>query len=177
MAAVLSFLSFFLSPIGRYLAIGAVSVTLAGGAYIKGDLHGRAVVQGKWDAAVSESVQRGEQARKDAEQAVASAQALPSPGFARILPQRLRPHDRYDVDTGAVRPVAPDNVPLPKRRPWYRSADKNPQPSGADPALLGVSCAQVQWAIKNLPPATLADYKKNMTPAQAAAAAKCLKGK
>lgn len=176
MASLLAILSFFISPIGRYIAIGVISLSVAGGAYIKGDLHGRAIVQAKWDAAVADSIKQGEEARKDAEQYVATETA-PATGFSRLVPQRLRSHDRYDGDRGAVRAVPSDNVPLPKGHPVNGAANPSAQPSGSDAALLGVSCQQVQWAAKNFPPDTLAFYKKNMTPAQAALSKKCLKGK
>lgn len=70
-------IAFFVSPIGRILAIGIAAVAIVTGAYVKGDLHGRSVVQAKWDAAEQAAVARGEKARTDAERTIDARPATP----------------------------------------------------------------------------------------------------
>lgn len=63
-------IAFFLSPIGRYLAIGAVIIAALGGIYMKGHSDGADKVQRKWDAAVQAAIEQGQKARDDAERDV-----------------------------------------------------------------------------------------------------------
>lgn len=62
--------AFFLSPIGRYIAIGAVILAALGGIYMKGHSDGADNVQRKWDAAVQAAIEKGRKARDDAERDV-----------------------------------------------------------------------------------------------------------
>lgn len=50
-SVLLAIAKFFLSPVGRYVAIGLAALAIVGGAYWKGDSNGAARVQGRWDAA------------------------------------------------------------------------------------------------------------------------------
>lgn len=63
-------LAFFLSPIGRWVAIGAIALAALGANdlyfYKKGENH----VQEKWDAAVQAAIDKGNAARTDAERAI-----------------------------------------------------------------------------------------------------------
>lgn len=63
-------LAFFLSPLGRKVALGLVFLAAIGGIYLKGHSDGASAVQGKWDAAVQAAIERGEKARTDAESSV-----------------------------------------------------------------------------------------------------------
>lgn len=56
-------LAFFLSPLGRYVAIGIAALALVGGAYWKGDSNGADRIQTKWNA--SREAARVEKARLD----------------------------------------------------------------------------------------------------------------
>jgi hypothetical protein len=84
MAAILAF---FFSPFGRYVAIGAAVVALAGGIWLHGDHNGASRIQGRWDAAVQATIERGEKARTDAE---SSIERDPAGGVS---------NDKYDRDT------------------------------------------------------------------------------
>ena len=63
-------LAFILSPIGRYLAIGAIILAAFGGTYMKGHSDGADKVQARWDAAVQAAIEQGRKARDDAERDV-----------------------------------------------------------------------------------------------------------
>ena len=59
-------MTFLLSPLGRWLAGGALFIAVLGGVWLHGDNHGASRVQRKWDAAVAAAIERGEKARADA---------------------------------------------------------------------------------------------------------------
>ena len=79
-------LAFFLSPLGRWLAIGLVVVAAFSGAYLKGHSDGASAVQAKWNAATQAAIAKAEKARADAESAIDREPA----GGVR--------HDKYDRD-------------------------------------------------------------------------------
>ena len=60
-------ISFFFSPLGKYLAIALVIFAAFSGTYVKGRFDGGAKVQAKWDRAVQAAIVRGERARSAAE--------------------------------------------------------------------------------------------------------------
>ncbi len=69
--------SFFLSPLGRWVAGALLIAALLGGIYTKGYSDGKQNVQSKWDAAVQAAIQRGTNARTEAERDI---EPQPSPG-------------------------------------------------------------------------------------------------
>lgn len=100
-----------LSPLGRWIVAGALALGLLVAAYVKGDAHGRAVVQARWDAAIAADARRVananqqaattyaqlEDARDDADRratdladafaAVAALAGAPAPAAACDLPR------------------------------------------------------------------------------------------
>jgi hypothetical protein len=60
------FLAFFLSPIGRWLALGAVVAALWAGNSLYFYKKGETNVQTKWDAATQAAIDRGTKAHDDA---------------------------------------------------------------------------------------------------------------
>ena len=83
--------SFFLSPLGRWVGGGVIVAAFIGGIYIKGYVDGKQNVQAKWDAAIQAAIERGENARDEAERTVP---AKPEPGGLR--------HDRFNRDGGTM---------------------------------------------------------------------------
>lgn len=59
-------IAFFLSPLGRYLAIGLAAVAIVGGAYTKGRLDGRASYKAKIERQIKDAVEKGNDARNNA---------------------------------------------------------------------------------------------------------------
>jgi len=59
-------IAFFLSPIGRYLAIGIAAVAIVGGVYAKGRLDGRASYKAKIERQIKDAVEKGNDARNNA---------------------------------------------------------------------------------------------------------------
>jgi len=55
--------SFFLSPLGRYVAIGLAAVALIGGVYGKGRIDGRASYKAKIERQIKDAVEKGTDAR------------------------------------------------------------------------------------------------------------------
>lgn len=88
---MMSVLSFFFSPIGRYVAIGIVILAALGGIYAKGRSDGASAVQSKWDAAVQAATERGADARREAERTIDG-----NGNAVRV------PNDKFDRDRGAM---------------------------------------------------------------------------
>lgn len=86
-------LSFFLSPVGRWIAGALALLLVVGGIYLKGERDGADRIQRKWDAAVHAAIERGNKARGDAE---------------RSVPDDGVPNDLFDRDKSTVRGVAGD---------------------------------------------------------------------
>ncbi|MCW5692559.1 MAG: hypothetical protein KIT48_09350 [Pseudolabrys sp.] len=59
-------LTFFLSPIGRYLAIGLAAVAVFSGAYVKGRFDGRSAYKAKIERQIQDAVTKGNDARGNA---------------------------------------------------------------------------------------------------------------
>jgi hypothetical protein len=57
------FLTFFLSPLGRYVAIALAALAIVGGAYTKGRLDGRASYKAKIERQIKDAVEKGTDAR------------------------------------------------------------------------------------------------------------------
>lgn len=70
------FITFFLSPVGRWVAGIVVVLALLGGIYLKGRSDGYASCQSKWDAAEQAALKRGSDARLSAERDVAGGVRL-----------------------------------------------------------------------------------------------------
>ena len=178
MGALLGLLSFFMSPIGRYIAIAGVSVLAIGGAYLKGDIHGyhkgRDEVQAKWDAATAADIKRGDEARREAEAFVVKP---PSRFYRSFHPGRV-PNDKWDRDKGAVQPVAPYSLLSVPRHPGNSPLRPSPQHDRPAPRVLVKSsyCETVRWAAKNFTQEQLDHYRSIATPQQLADAEACLKG-
>lgn len=96
----------FIPAIVKQIAV--VLLLLAGiyvYAYAKGDIEGRAVIQHRWDAAVTAAIDKGNQAREDAEasvppvlvEPVAGATGLPG-AVPRPAPAPCRVRDKFDRD-------------------------------------------------------------------------------
>lgn len=79
----MAILSLILSPVGRWVAGALVVMALLGGIYGKGYSDGKAVVQAKWDAAVLAAIERGKNARTDAEREVGDTQPDTNDPFLR----------------------------------------------------------------------------------------------
>lgn len=76
--------SFFLSPIGKYLAIGLVAVSAISGVYVKGRLDGRASYKAKIEREIADAVNKGDAARERALRDFdASPDVVPDDGFRR----------------------------------------------------------------------------------------------
>lgn len=187
MSAILSLVSFFTSPLGRWIGAGAIVAVLLGGTYIKGDLHGAARVQAKWDSAIAADVQRGNDARAAAEREIPAVGdvAPPAPtGVQRLNPFARRvPDDRYDRDrtAGAVQPVARNHVLRQPGHPGNRPANPRPQPNRPQVGVLGVvqpsgtyPCWQVKLGLATLTQKKIDELAQKATPEQRAAAQKCL---
>jgi hypothetical protein len=67
MTALLAIVSFFTSPVGRFVGYGLAIIAVVGGIWLHGEHHGAKRIQAKWDQAVEASIERGEAARRDAE--------------------------------------------------------------------------------------------------------------
>lgn len=57
-------ISFFLSPIGRYVGGALVVVLVVGGAYTKGRFDGRAAYKAKIERQIKNAVEKGTEARE-----------------------------------------------------------------------------------------------------------------
>lgn len=78
-------IAFFLSPIGRYLAIGIAAVAIVGGAYTKGRLDGRASYKAKIERQIQDAKDKGDAAREKAlrDFDAHADDELPNDGFRR----------------------------------------------------------------------------------------------
>lgn len=85
----MSIIAFFLSPLGRWIGGALLVVAIAGGIYGKGYFDGKANVQARWDAAVQAAIERGANARVDAERDVGAE------------PDGVR-DDKFDRDRGSM---------------------------------------------------------------------------
>lgn len=70
------FITFFLSPVGRWVAGALVVLALLGGIYLKGRSDGYSSCKTKWEAAEQAALKRGSDARISAERDVASGVRL-----------------------------------------------------------------------------------------------------
>lgn len=62
----MTILAFFLSPIGRYLAIGIAALAIVGGAYTKGRIDGRAGYKAQIQGEINATIKDGTDARQRA---------------------------------------------------------------------------------------------------------------
>ena len=58
-------LAFFLSPIGRWIGIGAIILAATGGIYLKGRSDGKATYQAKLTREINKAIATGDHARTD----------------------------------------------------------------------------------------------------------------
>ena len=63
-------LSWFIGPIGRWFAGGAVILAVIGGIYAKGNLDGRHAVKVQWDAAIQADIAKADKNRADADRSI-----------------------------------------------------------------------------------------------------------
>ena len=76
-------IAFFLSPIGRYVAIGLVAVTAIGGIYVKGRSDGKASYQAALSRQAAKAIAKGNSAEADALKKFDLEKDIPDDGFAR----------------------------------------------------------------------------------------------
>ena len=76
-------IAFFLSPIGRYVAIGAAALALLGGIYVKGRSDGKASYQAALTRQANKAITKGNAAEADALKKFDQQKDLTDDGFAR----------------------------------------------------------------------------------------------
>lgn len=76
-------IAFFLSPIGRYVAIGIAALTLLGGIYIKGRSDGKASYQAALTRQANKAIANGNRAEAEALKRFDMQKDLPDDGNAR----------------------------------------------------------------------------------------------
>ncbi len=78
-------IAFFLSPLGRYLALGIAVMAVIGGTYTKGRLDGRSAYKAKIERQIQDAKTKGETAREKALRDFDAApdDELPDDGFRR----------------------------------------------------------------------------------------------
>ena len=77
-------LAFFLSPLGRWVGIGAIILTAIGGIYVKGRSDGKAAYQAKLTREINKSIEKGDRARTEAlKKFDAQKDTIDDDGFAR----------------------------------------------------------------------------------------------
>lgn len=59
-------IAFFLTPIGRWLAIGVVVLAGFAGSYVKGRVDGRSSYKAKVERQINEAISKGDNGRADA---------------------------------------------------------------------------------------------------------------
>lgn len=62
----MSFLMFFLSPVGRYVGMALAALALVGGIYLKGHWDGKAAYRAKLAREISAAIEKGDRAREEA---------------------------------------------------------------------------------------------------------------
>lgn len=82
---MMAVVSFFLSPLGRWIAGGAVIIAIFGGVYVKGRMDGRASYQAKIERQIQDAKDKGDTARENALRDFDAApdDELPDDGFRR----------------------------------------------------------------------------------------------
>lgn len=76
-------LAFFLGPVGRWLAIGAVVLTAFGATYVKGRGDGKKAYQAKLEREINTAIVKGDTARTDALKKFDANKEIENDGFAR----------------------------------------------------------------------------------------------
>ncbi len=79
----MAFLTFFLSPVGRYVAAGLVASLVFGGVYLKGRSDGKAAYQAKLEREIGKAITKGDKARTDALRKFDENKEIEDDGFAR----------------------------------------------------------------------------------------------
>ena len=79
----MSFIAFFFTPLGRWLGISAVALSIVGGAYLKGRSDGRASYQAKLTREINKAIATGDRARTEALKKFDSQKDVEDDGFAR----------------------------------------------------------------------------------------------
>lgn len=83
MTIILAILQWFLSPVGKVVAI-VVAVTVAlGGVYVKGRIDGKAAYQAKLTREINTAIKKGDDARVDALKKFDANKEIEDDGFAR----------------------------------------------------------------------------------------------
>ena len=76
-------LAFFLSPLGRWVGIGAIILTAIGGIYVKGRSDGKAAYQAKLTREINKSIEKGDRARTEALKKFDATKEIDGDGFER----------------------------------------------------------------------------------------------
>jgi hypothetical protein len=77
-------ISFFLSPLGRWLGVAGISALVIFGTYTKGRMDGRAAYKAKIEREIANAVEKGNSAKANAlREFDASPDGLPDDGFRR----------------------------------------------------------------------------------------------
>lgn len=77
-------LAFFLSPLGRWVGIGAIILAAIGGIYVKGRSDGKAMYQAKLTREINKAIETGDRARTEAlKKFDAQKDTIDDDGFAR----------------------------------------------------------------------------------------------
>jgi len=105
-------IAFLFSPLARYAAIALTVIGALTFIYAKGYSHGSAHVQRNWDAAVARAIERGTDARAEAEREIEPVVDQPAPASCPEAP----------VPKG-VAPRKPAAAPVMPR--WLRDDQRN----------------------------------------------------
>ena len=76
-------LLWFLGPIGRYVGIGIVAVSLIGGVYAKGRYDGKTAYRAKLEREIKTAISKGDAAREQALRKFDSNKEIEDDGNAR----------------------------------------------------------------------------------------------
>lgn len=79
----MTFLSFLIGPIGRWLMGAAVILIALGGLYAKGRIDGKAAYQAKLEREIKAAIEKGDSARTEALKKFDSNKEVEDDGFAR----------------------------------------------------------------------------------------------
>lgn len=79
----MSVIAFFLSPLGRWLGIGALILAAVTGIYLKGHADGKAAYQAKLTRQINKAIATGDRARAEALKKFDAQKDISDDGFAR----------------------------------------------------------------------------------------------
>jgi hypothetical protein len=79
----MSIITFFLSPLGRWVGIAAVALTFVSSVYVKGRMDGKAAYQAKLTREINKAIETGDRARAEALKKFDATKEITDDGFAR----------------------------------------------------------------------------------------------